>query len=176
MASDSQRQEGHDSTLSRLNLAINTLTIAKDISTIAPAQAAFGAVCALLTILRVTVLLFCGDRLLTHIYPGLHCQRRGLRRVGIALRRYLQSYRSRDEREETGRTQSVRVRGDKSVDDVSSTRVQLEMYCLGDPLMTNFITGPLRRSGARPQNIAGAAAFPDFSIQRTTRKRSLLGS
>ena len=74
MASDSQRQEGRDSTLSKLNLAINTLSIAKDVSTIAPAQAAFGAVCALLTILRVTGLLFCGDGLLTHIYLGLHCQ------------------------------------------------------------------------------------------------------
>ena len=79
MASDSQRQEGRDSTLSKLNLAIDTLSLAKDVSTIAPAQAAFGAVCALLTILRVTVLLFCVDGLPTHISPGLHCQRRGLR-------------------------------------------------------------------------------------------------
>ena len=73
MASDSQQQKGRDGTLSKLNLAIDTLSLAKDVSTIAPAQAAFGAVCALLTILRVIVLLFCVDGLLTHIYPGLHC-------------------------------------------------------------------------------------------------------
>ena len=123
MASNSQRQKGRDGTLSRLNLAIDTLGLEKDISTIVPAQAAaFGAVCALLTILRVTVLLCCGDKLPTHVSPGLHCQRRGIRRVRITLRRYLQSDRSRDERKETGRTQSVRVRGDKSVDDVGSAR------------------------------------------------------
>ena len=58
MASDSQRQEGRDNTLSRLDLAIDALNLAKNISTIAPAQAAFGSVCALLTILRVLVVLF----------------------------------------------------------------------------------------------------------------------
>ena len=73
MASDSQQKIGRDSTLSKLNLAIDTLSLAKDVSTIAPAQAAFGAVCALLTILRVIVLPFCVDGLLTRIYPGLHC-------------------------------------------------------------------------------------------------------
>ena len=73
MASDSQQQKGRDSTLSKLNLAIDTLSLAKDVSTIAPAQAAFGAVCALLTVLRVIVLLVCVDGLLTRIYPGLHC-------------------------------------------------------------------------------------------------------
>jgi hypothetical protein len=53
MTSDSQRRNGRDSTLSRLNLAIDALSHAKDVSTIAPAQAAFGSVCALLTILKV---------------------------------------------------------------------------------------------------------------------------
>ena len=53
--------------------------------------------------------------------------------------------------------------------------VKLEVYGLGNPLMMRLITGPLRRLG-RPQNTVGAAAFPDFSIRRMTRKRLLLGS
>ena len=89
MASDSQRSNGHESTLSRLNLAIDVLSVAKDISTIAPAQAAFGSVCVLLTVLRVLAFLFCGDRLPTYVSLGLYCQRRGLRGARIALRRHL---------------------------------------------------------------------------------------
>ena len=54
--------------------------------------------------------------------------------------------------------------------------VQLEAYGLGNQLMMRLITGPLRRSRGRPQNIVGAAAFPDFSTRRMTRKRLLVGS
>ena len=53
MASETHRQEGQDSALSRLNVAIDTLNLAKDICSIAPAQAAFGAASALLTMIRV---------------------------------------------------------------------------------------------------------------------------
>ena len=149
MASNSQRLNAHDSTLPRLNLAIDFPSVAKDVSTIAPAQATFGSVCALLTVLRVLVFLFCGDGLPTHVSSGLHCKRRGLRRIRIALRRYINQL---------------------------TTWVQLEMYGFGHAPMTRLITELLRRSRGRPQNIVGAAAFPDFSIRRTTRKRLQLGS
>ena len=85
MASDSQRQEERDDPLSRLNLAIDALTTAKDISTIAPAQAAFGSACVLLTIIRVFFSCYAEmDFLLTslqdfmakkeeYVELGLHC-------------------------------------------------------------------------------------------------------
>ena len=57
-----------------------------------------------------------------------------------------------------------------------TTWVQLDLYCFGHPPMTRLITERLRRSRGRPQNIVGAAAFPDSSIRRTTRQRLQLGS
>jgi hypothetical protein len=53
MASKSQRQEGSDSILSALNVAIEALNLAKEISAITPAKAAFGSVSALLAMIRV---------------------------------------------------------------------------------------------------------------------------
>ena len=53
MASQSQQLEGRDGTLSRLNVAIDVMNPAKGISVIAPAQAAFGSVSAILTMIRV---------------------------------------------------------------------------------------------------------------------------
>ena len=53
MASETHRQEGRDSALSRLNMAIDTLNLAKDVCSIAPAQAAFGVASTLLTMIRV---------------------------------------------------------------------------------------------------------------------------
>ena len=67
MASESQQPNGRDNTLATLNLTIDALNLAKDLSTIAPAQAAFSAVVALLTVIRVFGLLFCGDGFPIHI-------------------------------------------------------------------------------------------------------------
>ena len=69
-----QRPKGRDRVLSSLNVAIDALNLAKDVSGIPPAQAAFGAVSALLTMIRVHLLLFCDDELWVHMYPGLHGQ------------------------------------------------------------------------------------------------------
>ena len=72
MASETQQPEGRDGTLSRLNVAINTLNLAKDVCSIAPAQAAFGAASGLLTMIRVRGLRFYDDRFPTHVSPGHH--------------------------------------------------------------------------------------------------------
>ena len=61
MSSETQRLEGRDGSLSKLNVAIGALDIAKDVCSIAPAQAAFGAASALLTIIRVRGLQSCYD-------------------------------------------------------------------------------------------------------------------
>ena len=145
MASDSQRQKGRDSTLSRLNLAIDALSLAKDISTIAPAQATFSSVCALLTILRVFVLLFCADGLPTHIFQdfianeeeyvelGLHCAD-----ICKAIDRGMNGKRLDD------LSQSVC----EAINQLTLW-VQLDARGLGHPPMTRLIAGPLRRSRGR---------------------------
>ena len=56
MASNSQKPKGRDGTLSSLNVAIQTLNLAKEISTITPAKAVFGSVSVLLTMIRVCFL------------------------------------------------------------------------------------------------------------------------
>ena len=74
MDADSRRTKGRDSVLSALNIAIEALNLAKDISTIAPAQAVFGSVSILLTMIRVRFLSFSDDTLQTHARSGLHGQ------------------------------------------------------------------------------------------------------
>ena len=74
MDADSQRTKGRDTVLSALNIAIETLNLAKDISTIAPAQAVFGSVSILLTMIRVRFLPFSDDTLQVYMQSGLDGQ------------------------------------------------------------------------------------------------------
>jgi hypothetical protein len=119
MAETPQRPKGGGGALVTLDAAITVLNIAKDASGIAPAQAAFGSVSVLLTMIRVRPLLFHGDGPSIHTYPGLDGQRAGLRRPWAELRRNLYSARSGDKREEAARPQPVRAGCDKPADDVS---------------------------------------------------------
>ena len=58
MADTSQRPaKGRDSVLSSLNVAIDGLNLAKELSSITPAKAVFGSVGVLLTMIRVSFLL-----------------------------------------------------------------------------------------------------------------------
>ena len=54
MDTKSPQPKGREGTLSTLIVAIEAVNLAKDISVIAPAQAAFGAASALLTMIRVS--------------------------------------------------------------------------------------------------------------------------
>ena len=53
MDTKSQRPKGRDSALPSLNLAIEAINLAKEISSITPAKAVFGSVSVLLTMIRV---------------------------------------------------------------------------------------------------------------------------
>ena len=75
----SQQQNG---TLSALNVAIEALNLTKEVSL----KPVFGSVSALLTMIRVHCLEFCGNGLLAYIYPGLDGKRTGLRRTWAELR------------------------------------------------------------------------------------------
>ena len=71
MAMDPNRQKGRDGVLSSLNATIEALNLAKEISGIAPAKAAFDSVSALLTMIRVCCFLSCDDGLRVHMCLGL---------------------------------------------------------------------------------------------------------
>ena len=66
MDTKSERPKGRDSALSSLNLAIEGLNLAKEISSITPAKAVFGSVSVLLAMIRVRALVF------GHEMPQVH--------------------------------------------------------------------------------------------------------
>jgi len=72
MDPESQRPRGQDGALSSLNTAIEALNLAKEISGVTPAKAAFGSVGVLLTMIRVPFLRFSDHELLIHVYIGLN--------------------------------------------------------------------------------------------------------
>ena len=67
MTSTSQRSKQHGGLLSKLDVAIQLLSNAKDVCGIAPAQVALGSACVLLTAIRVRFVLFSNDLLFTLI-------------------------------------------------------------------------------------------------------------
>ena len=70
MADNSQQPEGHDAVVSSLNMAIDGLNLAKEVSSATPAKAVFGSVAVLLTMVRVRFLLFRDGTLQTHTQAG----------------------------------------------------------------------------------------------------------
>ena len=58
MATKFQRQNGQESAVSSLNVTMNVLNFAKDVSEITPAKAAFGSAGFLLTTIRVGFFFF----------------------------------------------------------------------------------------------------------------------
>ena len=78
MSAKSQQLEGRDGTLSSLNVAIDAMNLAKEVSCITPAKAAFGSVSIILTMIRVRAL-FYGQMPQAHSWTGLDGQQTGLR-------------------------------------------------------------------------------------------------
>ena len=66
MTGKSQQPKSQDGVLSTLNLAIDGLNLAKEVASVTPAKAAFGAVAILLIMIRVSPLLSCNKKL--HAY------------------------------------------------------------------------------------------------------------
>ena len=61
MDANSQRRKGQDDVLSLLNMAIEAVNLAKEVSSATPAKAVFGSVSSLLTMIRVCFTLFSDD-------------------------------------------------------------------------------------------------------------------
>ena len=57
MEAESQRPKGREKTISALNVVIETLNVAKEVSSITPAKAVFGSVSVILVTIRVSPLL-----------------------------------------------------------------------------------------------------------------------
>ena len=66
METKSQRPKGREETLSSLNVAIEAMNLAKEVSSATPAKAVFGSVSVLLTMTRVRRLQFRTRMFLTH--------------------------------------------------------------------------------------------------------------
>ena len=66
MADKSQRPNGRDGVVSSLNVAIDGLNLAKELSSITPAKAVFGSAAILLTMIKASFLLICDEMLRTH--------------------------------------------------------------------------------------------------------------
>ena len=66
MTDKSQRPKGRDGVLSSMNMAIDGLNLAKEISGVAPAKAVFGSVAVLLTMIKVCFLPVCDETFQIH--------------------------------------------------------------------------------------------------------------
>ena len=66
MADNSQRPKGRYNALSSLNVAIDGLNLAKEVSSITPAGPVFGSVTVLLTMIRVSFVPFCDGMFQVH--------------------------------------------------------------------------------------------------------------
>ena len=87
MEAKSQRPKGRDVTISSLNVAIEAMNLAKEVSSITPAKAVFGSVNILLTMVRVRVPVSYDRESHVHKCIGFDGQQIGLCRAQPSLRR-----------------------------------------------------------------------------------------
>ena len=86
MTDNSKRQKGQGRGLSALNIAIDTLNLAKEATSSTPANHVFGPVALLVTMIRVSSFLFGDEMLQAHTQSGHDGQQTGLCRSRIILR------------------------------------------------------------------------------------------
>lgn len=72
MDADVQPQKRRNNVIATLNMAIDALNIAKDVSSITPAKAVFASVSALLVMIKVYLFLFCVAGFPIHMRLGLY--------------------------------------------------------------------------------------------------------
>ena len=70
MADKTQRPKGRDATLATLNVTIDALNLAKELSSITPAKAVFGSVSILLVMVKVRFLLLRDEILRSYTQLG----------------------------------------------------------------------------------------------------------
>ena len=87
MEAKPQRPKEQNGTLSSLNIAIEAMNLAKEVSSITPVKAVFGSVSILLIMIRVRFLVSYDPMFHVHVRPGLDGQQTGLCRAWLSLRR-----------------------------------------------------------------------------------------
>ena len=85
MATKSQRPNRREVALSSLNAAIVAVNLAKELSSVTPAKAVFGTVGVILTMIKVSFLLVCVERLQNEMHLGHDDQSGGLRRAWAGM-------------------------------------------------------------------------------------------
>jgi len=85
MDTKSQRPKGRGGTLSSLNVAIEAMNLAKEVSSITPAKAVFGSVSVLLAMIRVRFLIPRNQVFQVHTWSGLDGEPARLRRARVTL-------------------------------------------------------------------------------------------
>ena len=85
MSAESRKSKRRDGVLAGLDVATQLLSVAKDACGFPPAQIALGAVCTLLTIIKVHSLLYLEERRPVHVYSGYHGQQTGFSRSRTIL-------------------------------------------------------------------------------------------
>ena len=98
MVMEPSDSKGRDRILSSLDIAIEGLNLAKEVSSITPAKALFGSASILLTMIKVSFTPGCVIEHLVHGHSGLDSQRRRLYRPWAILRRNLSNPRPGIER------------------------------------------------------------------------------
>ena len=83
MTSKPQRRKGPDGPVSMLNIAMDALNLVKDICAVPPAQATFGFISALLTMVGARTLQSHDDDPRFHIYSGYYGDRQDYVELGL---------------------------------------------------------------------------------------------
>ena len=78
MTDNPQQRKDRGRVIPALNMAINSLNVAKEATSTTPVNPVFGSVAALLTMIRVSSFLFRDGMYQAHILLGHDCQRTGL--------------------------------------------------------------------------------------------------
>ena len=74
MSANTQKQKRRETAISLLDAAIEALNLAKEVSSATPAKAVFGSVGILLTMIKVSFVLFSSGSSQVHMYTGLDGQ------------------------------------------------------------------------------------------------------
>ena len=130
MSAETEPPKRQDNTISSLNMAIDILNIAKEVSSVTPAKAVFGSVSVLLVMIRVSSLLFCVFEFPIHMRLGFNDKPSGLCRTWTGLCRHLYCPQAGNGWKGIERPESARAQGDQAIEEVSEAR----NLCFSSPL------------------------------------------
>ena len=168
MDAKSKRQKRQENTLSLLNVTIEALNLAKEVSSATPAKAVFGSVSAILSMIRVCSppspiiyprFTYNQDSMANetdYVDLGLACAN-----VCKALERGMNGKKSEDFSEPVREAMNQ-----------LTTWVKSAIYCVDGSLTLLLIAELWRRSGGTSPNRADGTRSPDLSMRGTTKKQS----